>query len=186
MSKTPLPYFVGDISQLAKNLRRQLDDREGTPSHVEMLNLLVKAGGYRNFQHFKVQHEANANLRGVKETTPEINYKRVKQLVRHFDGEGRLVRWPKKFSLRMICLWVMWSHIPARERMTEIEINMLLKRLHLFEDHALLRRELVDREFIERTDDGREYVRIEQQPTADAIESFRLIREKIELARKAA
>ncbi len=53
MSKTLLPFFVGDVSAFTRSLRRGLEGLDRAPSHVEMLNLVAKAGGYRNFQHFK-------------------------------------------------------------------------------------------------------------------------------------
>ncbi len=179
MSKTPLPLYVGDISGFAQSLRRQMNDLEHTPSHVEMLNLLAKAGGFRNFQHFKAQQETKPN---PVENTPaltEADLKRIKQLIRHFDEAGKLIRWPKKFTLRMLSLWVMWSRIPARSAHSELEINALLQENHHFEDHALLRRELVDRGLLERTADGRQYTRIERQPPIEVVELFRKIRSKL-------
>lgn len=176
MSRTPVPFAVGDIAQLARTLRQQLDGRDSVPSHVEMLNLLAKAGGFRNFQHMKAQRadfvESQAEIVAEAQTVSDADIKRIKQVIRHFDSDGRLVRWPKKFTLRMFCLWVMWSRIPARTVLTEPEINALLLDQHHFEDHALLRRELVDRTFVERSADGRQYKRLEYQPPAEVLELF--------------
>lgn len=69
----------------------------------------------------------------------------------------------------MVCLWVMWSRLPARARLTEKEINHILMHNHLFADHALLRRELVDRKMVRRTADGRSYQRNEVQPSPEAL-----------------
>ncbi|BCS89571.1 DUF2087 domain-containing protein [Pseudodesulfovibrio sediminis] len=170
MSKSPMPLYVGDISALARNVRGRLQDSETIPSHVEMLNLLVKASGYRNFQHFKAQFEARKGLDLPKPHGAEINFKRVKRVLRLFDADGYLTHWPKKYSERVICLWVMWSRISARKTYTECEISELLEQQHLFEDHALLRRQLVDLKLMNRTPDGREYQRIEAQPPAEALE----------------
>ena len=177
MSKTPLPFYVADISGLARTMRRQIDDLDRTPSHVEMLNLLAKAGGFRNFQHFRatVEPEQTA-VKTTQSIETEVNLKRIKQLIRHYDNDGRLIRWPKKFTVRMLTLWVMWSRLPARQSMSEPEINEFIEARHLFTDHALLRRELVDRGFISRTADGRQYTRLERQPTPEAIEAFRQLR----------
>ncbi len=176
MSKTPLPLHVGDISGFARTLRRQMDNLDRIPSHVEMLNLLTKAGGYRNFQHFKAQQDTSHAPREIESTLTEIDLKRIKHLTRHFDGAGKLIRWPKKFTLRMLALWVMWSRIAPRKAHTELEINEILKQNHHFEDHALLRRELVDRDFLKRTADGRQYSRIERRPPTEVVELFRQIR----------
>ncbi|MBU1248706.1 MAG: DUF2087 domain-containing protein [Proteobacteria bacterium] len=170
MSKTPLSFYVSEISVFARTLRRQLDGLERLPSHLEMLNLLTKAGGYRNFQHFRAQQEAQRTLSSVKSPAPEVDFQLVKRLLRFFDDQGRLIRWPKKFAQRMICLWVMWSRIPARATLSERQMNDLLDGQHLFGDYALLRREMVDRALVSRTNDGRQYRRLEVQPPAEAVE----------------
>ena len=53
MSRTLLPFHVPDVSQLARTLRGQLDRPRGPPGHVEVLNILARAAGYRNFQHLR-------------------------------------------------------------------------------------------------------------------------------------
>ncbi len=196
MSKERLPFTVGDISGFARSLRRQMDGRSQPPSHVEMLNLLVRAGGYRNFQHFRAAGQAAAEpagstgglaigeLKGAlsrafeqgvhpedirpEDIRPE-DIRRVERLGRYFDDNGALVRWPKKFSQQGLCLWVIWSRLPSRVGIPEREVNERLKALHLFGDHALLRRELVDRGLVSRTADGRRYVRRESCPPAAAL-----------------
>jgi hypothetical protein len=171
-----MPLYVGDVSALACNLRRQLQESESVPGHVEMLNLLVKASGFRNYQHFKAQYDARRGLDLPEQPSAEINYKLIKRIVRLFNDEGYLTHWPKKYSERVICLWVMWSRISAKKSYTECEISELLEQQHLFEDHALLRRQLVDHRLMTRTPDGREYRRVEVRPPAEAVEVFKLIR----------
>ncbi|MDK2957570.1 MAG: hypothetical protein PWQ57_3068 [Desulfovibrionales bacterium] len=170
MSKAPLPLAIEDIAAFAKSLRRSLDSREQLPSHVEMLNLLAKAGGYRNFQHFKSRAAPTESAQPAQREEPsKVDDKLLNRLARYFDDDGKFIRWPNKFSQRMICLWVMWSKIPARTTLTEREISSLLDREHLFGDHALLRRELVDRGMVERTPDGSRYKRREIRPPAQAL-----------------
>lgn len=176
MSKTAMPFYAADVSALARNLRRQLDGFEKAPSHLELLNLLAKAGGYKNFQHLKAAHDVCAPRRPLPLSAPEIDFRMVKRLVRFFDANGRLVRWPGKFSQRVICLWVLWSRLAARTTYTEQEISRFLGEQHLFGDHALLRRELVDRDMVERTADGRQYRRREMRPPAEALELLKLLR----------
>jgi len=67
----------------------------------------------------------------------------------------------------------MCSYIPTRETLTEAEISALLTEWHLFEDHALLRREMVDDGLVRRTADGWQYTRIEQRPPMAAMELLR-------------
>lgn len=168
MSRKPLSIHVGDVSSLARSLRNRLAEAECVPSHVEMLNLLAKAGGYRNFQHLKAEHEPKDQTAVV-----EINTKRVQRAAGYFDLDGRLGRWPKKYSLRVLCLWGLWSRLPARTAMTELEIDERLILGHTFCDHTMLRRWLVDQGLVSRTPDGREYRRVEAQPPREALEVFK-------------
>ncbi|MDY0042927.1 MAG: DUF2087 domain-containing protein [Desulforhabdus sp.] len=172
MSKTPLPFHSDDISALVRSLKGQLLNRESEPSHLELLNMLARAIGYRNFQHYRAQLAARAQLEDhhpAPEPEP-VDFVRIKRLMRIFDDAGRLTRWPAKRSQQELCLWVIWSKLPARRVLTEKEINGLLNDYHLFGDHALLRRWLCDYGMMIRTRDGREYRRVEKHPPAEAIE----------------
>ena len=58
MSKTVSGMVVTDVSAFAKSIRRELLARETGPdhkpvSHVELLNILARSAGFRNFQHLK-------------------------------------------------------------------------------------------------------------------------------------
>ena len=178
MSRPSFPFAVDDVSALARGLERQLAEHDGPPGHVEMLNMLARAGGFRNFQHFRAQAEELDRLATPPVVPPPIDTARLERIARYFDGEGRLTRWPGKANHRTDCLWVMWSRLPARATMHEREVNERLNAEHLFGDHALIRRELVDRGMMWRTLDGREYRRIEQAPPAEAAALIRLMAER--------
>ena len=160
MPKTLVPFAVPDLSPLAKSLRSQLASLDHPPTHVEMLNLLAKAGGYSNFQSLRADVRADAG--------PATPSDRIARVIRHFDAEGRMQRWPGKTSHQDLCLWVLWSRIPPGQDFSERDINALIQAGHSFGDHALLRRSLVDMKMLARTQDGRIYHRIEKQPDADA------------------
>ena len=175
MSRTLLPFHSDDISALARSLKGQLADCESQPSHLEVLNMLARANGYRNFQHYRAQlaaRDALENRPPAPQPEP-VDFVRVKRLLRMFDQEGKLARWPSKRSQQELCLWVIWSKLPARQVFTEKEINLLLNDNHLFGDHALLRRWLCDYGMMSRTRDGREYRRVEKRPPAEALELIR-------------
>ena len=167
MSRTLLPFHVPDVSQLARTLRGQLAGRERPPGHVEVLNILARAAGYRNFQHLR-----SAALRPAVPPPafegPALDERRAARLLRCFDAEGRLARWPSKRSEQLLALWVLWARIPARVEFTEREISARLAALNGFGDHALLRREMCDLGMMRRTRDGRAYSRIEQPMPAEA------------------
>jgi hypothetical protein len=178
MSRTAFPFAVDDVSALARGLERQLAAHDGPPGHVEMLNMLARAGGFRNFQHFRAQAEDIDRLTAPIAAPPPIDTTRLQRIARYFDADGRLLRWPGKASHRPDCLWVMWSRLPARAVMHEREINERLNAEHHFGDHALIRRELVDRAMMWRTLDGREYRRIEQAPPVEATALIRILADR--------
>lgn len=176
MPREAIPYVADDMSALARALKgevsRVLAANGGEPpGHVELLNMLARAAGCRNFQHFRAQAEARERLENPAPPAPSeppVDFVRVERVARYFDAAGRLVRWPGKHSDRLPCLWVMWSRLPARQVLSEPAVNAVLKAAHLIGDHVLLRRELVDLGLLARTPDGREYRRVEQAPPAEA------------------
>jgi len=162
-----LPYHAPDISALAKSLARQLGDSPERPGHVEMLNLLARAVGFRNYQALRASHQAQTRLAREAEPEAVVDFRRVEQWRRYFDESGCLQRWPKKHSHREACLWVLWSRLPARQRWNEKAINQRLCTQERLGDHLLLRRALVDGGWLARTDDGSEYWRIERRPPVE-------------------
>lgn len=167
MSRLALPFEVADLSAFARSLRTQLDTLERKPSHVELLNMLCRAAGFRNYQHFRADSEARQRLAAPREEKPAPDHSLVEKVARHFDGEGRLLRWPSKAPHLKLCLWVLWSRIPSDRVLTEREINELLNLWHVFGDHAVLRRALFEAGLVDRTQDGRRYRRIEQKPPVE-------------------
>ena len=175
MSRSTFPFYASDISSLARSLHSQLADYDHTPGHVELLNMLARAVGSRNFQHFRAQVIAEKRLLGRAEVGAPIDYVELQRLSRYFDVNGRWLRWPTKFSDREPCLWVLWSKLPPRKTLSEREVNELLLANHRFEDPALLRREMKERKMITRTIDGREYRRVERKPPHTALALIRLL-----------
>jgi hypothetical protein len=173
MSRTVISFTANDISSLAKSLRSQLADCDHTPSHLELLNMLARAGGHRNFQSFRAQSLAQHVLQDPKPLPEAVDYVRLKRLAGYFDAEGRMANWPSKPSLQQTCLWVLWSNLTPRQSLTEIQLSAFIRARHLFNDHALLRRELCDRGLVKRTPDGREYRRVERQPPPEALALIR-------------
>ena len=56
MSKDPIPLYAPDISQYARSLSRQLLTAGEPPSHLALLNMLAKSGGFRNYQPVSYTH----------------------------------------------------------------------------------------------------------------------------------
>ena len=80
----------------------------------------------------------------------------------YFDRDGLMLLWPArgKAEKRMIALEWMAGHFESDRTYSEKEVNAILKSLHGFNDHAFLRRELVDRGYLSRKQDGTEYRRL--------------------------
>ncbi len=175
MNRSIFPFYASDISSLARSLHSQLDGCDHTPGHVELLNMLARAVGSRNFQHFRARIIAEKGLLRREEVAAPIDYVELRRLSRYFDVNGRWTRWPTKFSDQEPCLWVLWSKLPPRKVLSEIEINDLLLANHSFEDPALLRREMKERKMVTRTLDGREYRRLERKPPEIPLALIRLL-----------
>lgn len=168
MSRTLLPFRTDDLSAFAKALGGQLRDCGHAPGHVELLNMLARAGGCRNFQHFKAQAAAKMALEAPPAVEPTVDYLRLRRTVRLYDAGGTLLRWPPKLWERELCLWVLWAAIPARRDLGEKAVNALLSARHDFGDHVLLRRWMVDLGMLVRTPDGSVYRRVERRPPVEA------------------
>lgn len=173
MPKLAIPFAADDVSALARSLRSQLADCDHVPGHVEVLNMLARAVGRRNFQHLRAQAAAHHRLGRALPPTPPVDHRRVLRTARHFDEGGLLVRWPGKASERQLCLWVLWSRMPARTVFTEPQVNAMLEAAHVFGDYAVLRRALCDDGLVFRTIDGRVYRRVERRPPPEAVELIR-------------
>jgi len=186
MSRTTIPFATQDISALAHSLREQLGDRDSPPGHVELLNMLARSAGYRNFQSLRAQAAAHDLLGKPQPAAKPVDYDQVRKLMRYFDADGQLVNWPSKSSLQEACLWVMWSRLPARKKLTEDELNRQIQANHLFGDYALIRRQLFELGLVSRTADGREYKRVEREPSGEAQALIRQLAERRPATRSSA
>ncbi len=172
MPRELTPLVAADLSTFAKTLRAQWAERHergtGVPSHVEMLNLLARAAGHRNVQALRAVRPARvlAPARGPRDPTLSEAADRA---LRQFDASGRLVRWPTKRALQVLVLWCLWLRFDAKRRYSEREVNEVLNAHHLFGDHCILRRELVELKLLTRTPGGAEYRKVAARPDAETI-----------------
>lgn len=167
MARQATPLVIEDLSSFTRSLGRALAERHATaaaapPGHVELQNLLARAAGFRNLQALKqASPQATKTTQAAptppppRETTPLTEHAR--RALQQFDDQGRLLRWPTKFSVQRLAMWVLWTRFDAKRSYTEREVNTILKANHLFGDHATLRRELVNHRLLERKSDCSEY-----------------------------
>lgn len=81
------------------------------------------------------------------------------ELKGYFNEDGILLLWPARGRAEKRAIALEWiaTHFETDVVYREVEINAILKSLHAFNDHAFLRRELVDRGWLSRNPDGSEY-----------------------------
>ena len=195
MTRTALPFSAPDLSALARFLERTLDDHLIThgclPGHVEMMNLLARSVGKRNLQALQAEAtmapvpkgpapsdaalpaaDAWYHAPAIEEppaaaAAPLALGAHGRKALEHFDAAGRLVRWPHKYSIQRLAMWVLWTRFDARRVYTEAEVNHVLKAWHTWGDHATLRRELINHRLMTRLDDCSEYRKQPLRPDAE-------------------
>lgn len=180
MPRTDVPLHAADISRFAKSLARELQQTHELarrpPGHVELLNMLARAAGYRNYQSLKARPPAPPGAPApVPQAVPDET---TRKALRQFDGHGRLTRWPIKYSVQQLMLWGLWLRFDARRRYSEREVNEILNAWHLFGDHCTLRRELVNAQLLARRPDGSDYRKQPRRPPPEAMVLMRALRER--------
>jgi hypothetical protein len=190
MTRELTPLIAADLSTFAKNLRAQLathiDGGAGLPGHVEMLNLLARAAGHRNVQALQAAARkatpapppaavAPPRWHGPKHPglTPAAD-----RVLRLFDEQGRLMRWPAKRHEQVLALWCLWMPFDGKRRYSEREVNEVLNAHHGFGDHCLLRRELVVQQLLNRTSGGEQYRKLAARPDEETAALLRAVRAK--------
>ena len=197
MSRLPLSLVVPDVSLFAKSLGQSLKTRHATgsppPGHVELLNLVARALGHRNLQSLQAAASSPATplrqalppgmplpaapLAAEDRPPPLALSDNARKALMQFDSRGRLLRWPTKFSVQKLAMWVLWTHFDGRRVYTEREVNELLKAANVFDDHATLRRELIDHQLMSRQSDGSQYRKLAAWPndeTRALLQAWRL------------
>lgn len=170
MSRAAIPFVIPDLSAFARSLGRALAERDGTtlPSHLELLNLIARAAGHRNIQALRASMQAPAAPLAAEDREPPLPLSdNAKKALRQFDTRDRLLRWPTKFSIQRLALWVLWTRFDSRRVYSEKEVNAVLIQANAFGDHVTLRRELVDHRLLERKSDCSEYRKLPARPDAE-------------------
>ncbi len=177
MSRDLLPLVVPDASQFANALGRSLHQRHDAgrepPGHVELLNLMARALGHRNLQSLKAAPPSPSPLpppvlAAEDRPPPEPLTANARKTLMQFDSRGRLMRWPVKFSVQRLAMWVLWTQFDGRRVYSEREVNEVLKAANAFGDHVTLRRELINHRLMSRKSDCTYYRKLPVRPDAEA------------------
>lgn len=167
--RTLLPLQIADLSSFTRSLHQQLAT-DTQPSHLSLMNMLARGAGFRNVQHLRASFLAGDKLVAPAAT---VDMQRIAQVLRHFDNQGRLARWPARTWQQYLALWPLWAQLPPRQDMTERQISTTLNAWHGFGDAAILRRTMCEKAMITRTPDGSVYRRTEQTPPHEALALIR-------------
>ncbi len=180
MTRLLVPLATPDISGFTKTLKGFLDERHAVgkplPSHVELLNLLARAAGLRNFATLKASALKAAPSAAPSPPIaapgiPAVELSTLSATVRkaliQFDEAGRLVRLPNKLSVQQMAMWALWTQFAARRKYTEKEVNAILNAHHTFGDQATLRRELINMHLLGRKSDCSEYWKEAHRPAPE-------------------
>jgi hypothetical protein len=169
---------VPDLSAFSRSLRRTLLEHVAQhaqlPTHQAMLNHVARAAGHRNLQALLVHvgtprvpaRAPIAELPAVKDM-PALSAAAAKALS-SFDAWGRMSRWPHKYSVQRLALWVMWMQFEPRRVYTEREVNVVLRAWHTWGDHVTLRRELINDQLLTRKSDCSQYRKLPARPSDEA------------------
>lgn len=170
-SRELLPFVAPDLSAFARALGQGLKGRAATaepPGHVELLNLIARAAGHRNFQALRAASVLPAAPLAAEDRPPPAPLSETaRKALLQFDSRGRLQRWPTKFSVQRLAMWVLWTLFDGRRVYSEREVNAILKAAHTFGDHATLRRELVNHRLLARKSDCSEYRKLPARADAE-------------------
>lgn len=186
MSKPLFSIHIADVSVFARTLGQALHQRHAAkpepPGQVEMLNLIARAHGQRNWQALRralrqaplspplsppsePPSEPPSIPLSTRPATPALPLSsNARKALALFDNQGRMQRWPVKFSVQKLAMWVLWTRFDAKRLYAESEVNAVLKTSNQFIDHVTLRRELINHQLMARKSDCSEYRKLPARP----------------------
>ncbi len=76
---------------------------------------------------------------------------------KYLDGDGKIRVWPKRNDDKLSVTEYLATKFEVGRVYSEKQVNEIIVLWHTFNDHTLLRRELIERKLLLRTPDCREY-----------------------------
>jgi hypothetical protein len=170
MSRDLITLPVADLSAFTRHLSRQLGaEGASAPTHQSLMNMLARAGGFRNLQHLRAARAAERRLDTPAPAQGPVDHALVARAMVLFDDHGVLGQWPARRAVQCLCLWALWARLPRQSGQSERQISAALNALHGFGDAALLRRDMVELGLLRRSDDCTDYARVERRPPPEAL-----------------
>ena len=170
MTRSVISVTVPDLSGFARALRRSLADHlaehAALPTHQALLNHIARAVGHRNLQALQAQAPNAVRTRAA--AAPAALSAAALKALGSFDELGRMSRWPVKYSVQRLAMWVLWMQFERGRVYSEREVNAVLKAWHTWGDHVTLRRELINDRLLTRKSDGSQYRKLPARPNDEA------------------
>lgn len=84
----------------------------------------------------------------------------INELNGFLDGNLKLKVWPSKPAKKQAAMEYLASKFEYDREYAEKEVSEIIKANHTFNDHPMLRRELINRRLLERTPNGAVYRKV--------------------------
>lgn len=79
------------------------------------------------------------------------------------DAEMKLKVWPSKPDKKQLAIEYLAEKFEYDKEYMEKEVSDIIRANHTFNDHPMLRRELINRKLLERTSNGAKYWRAKSE-----------------------
>lgn len=88
-------------------------------------------------------------------------------LKNYLNKQGKVIKLPKKLKDKIEILGFLSNEFDENTIYTEQKVNNLLNNKHTFNDSCIIRRELVERNFLGRSEDCKKYWKIKKKEIRD-------------------
>ena len=148
MTKEVFPFGVPDISALAKHIKKEIDDNQ-TPSHLEVLNILARGAGFKNFQYMCIYAHITLSIDKVLE-----NLEKIKN---YFNKKSGITTIFSKLLLQNLVIHYIWERLEDYKKWCKIEINQKLNMLYSVVDVTMSCSHQIQGEYLEQSCDCSDY-----------------------------
>ncbi len=81
----------------------------------------------------------------------------IQSIDRFLDKDGKVKQVPAKQTMRELVLAYLAKKFDPDQEYTEHEVNEIITKWHTFNDYFILRRSLIDSQYLQRKPDGSRY-----------------------------
>lgn len=162
MPKENISINIPDVSGFAKAIKKEIDQKSGNLSHVEILNIIARTSGHKNFQQLRQNSITPQENIDFNEDIEKAQ-KNLNKLKRYLNENFQVKTLPSKLSQQELIIYYIWEFIDENKVFSEIELNKYLNRFHTFGDSALLRRYMFEYGLLSRSKDCLDYKKLKPE-----------------------